>query len=627
MKLRYRITALVIAMAVVLLYGIEFYAHSVNQMIYRENASHLQESYVQISKTLTLFIQRNWNVLSEWSREVAAVETEQEMDAVWQNLTDGKRDWLYSDFYIFNKENQFLTAAGRSGTADSITGIFEKMFQENQFVIASYTASSGVKKIVFAVPLSDAVTLNGISYTGLAISYDASVAENLMASNLYNGQSDCYVVSPTGEILLSMAPKTELPEDINNLIDFSADEDVVWKVEDLRYIQECIKQQREGNAMYAYNGKTYYTVSEPVGIEDWTLIGIVCSDAVDSGMRNMQKLTLIILGATAVFIILLVMIVLVSENRIKLRQEEKERLGLKEEKEEAMRFVNSLARLVDRYIVVDLEKNRYEYHELVSDTLLYPETGVYQDLIDRFSKRYVVLTNTENAKVGRLISPDYLRKVLRKESDILKFEYCIRNENIYSLMNVIPVKWMRNGKLAKVMLTSMDIGEKVELKNMANTDGLTGLFNERYFSNILQIKEEKKLPFILFYIDLDKFKPINDTYGHNTGDLVLQETARRLQGCIRSNDYAFRIGGDEFALLICFGYDEEFCSQMAGRLQTTLTQPIELDGKILQVGVSCGCAAFPEDSGEAEGVRIIADQRMYEEKERHHRADPKHSGR
>lgn len=82
MKLQYRITALAIAMAVVLLCGIEFYAHSVNQMIYRENASHLQESYVQISKTLTLFIQRNWNVLSEWSREVAAVETEQEMDTV-----------------------------------------------------------------------------------------------------------------------------------------------------------------------------------------------------------------------------------------------------------------------------------------------------------------------------------------------------------------------------------------------------------------------------------------------------------------------------------------------------------------------------------------------------------------
>lgn len=96
------------------------------------------------------------------------------------------------------------------------------------------------------------------------------------------------------------------------MIDFSADEDVVWKVENLRYIQECIKQQRRGKAMYTYNGKTYYTVSEPVGIEDWTLIGIVCSDAVDSGMRNMQKLTLIILGATAVFIILLVMIVLVS---------------------------------------------------------------------------------------------------------------------------------------------------------------------------------------------------------------------------------------------------------------------------------------------------------------------------
>ena len=69
MKKHYRITALVIAMAIVLLCGIRFYMHSASRIIYRENAAHLQESYVQVSKALTLFIQRNWNVLSDWSRE------------------------------------------------------------------------------------------------------------------------------------------------------------------------------------------------------------------------------------------------------------------------------------------------------------------------------------------------------------------------------------------------------------------------------------------------------------------------------------------------------------------------------------------------------------------------------
>lgn len=62
---------------------------------------------------------------------MAAVETEQEMVTVWQNLTDGKKDWLYSDFYMFNKENQFLTAAGRSGTATVLQGSLREYFRKN----------------------------------------------------------------------------------------------------------------------------------------------------------------------------------------------------------------------------------------------------------------------------------------------------------------------------------------------------------------------------------------------------------------------------------------------------------------------------------------------------------------
>lgn len=65
------------------------------------------------------------------------------MKEVWENLKDGKNDWQYSDFFMFNEENQFITAAGRKGTADSITGTFDEMFQKNRRVISSYTASSG----------------------------------------------------------------------------------------------------------------------------------------------------------------------------------------------------------------------------------------------------------------------------------------------------------------------------------------------------------------------------------------------------------------------------------------------------------------------------------------------------
>lgn len=170
------------------------------------------------------------------------------------------------------------------------------------------------------------------------------------------------------------------------------------------------------------------------------------------------------------------------------------------------------------------------------------------------------------------------------------------------------------------MQVVQDIGQKIELENMANTDSMTGLFNERYFSRVLNICEEKKMPFVLYYLDLDRFKPINDTYGHLMGDRLLKEIAARLLRCIRSRDYAFRIGGDEFALIVSADMDEGQRARMAERIQTTLSAPVVLDGKELSVGVSCGCACYPED-GSASQVRIAADSRMYETKQRHHEND------
>lgn len=168
------------------------------------------------------------------------------------------------------------------------------------------------------------------------------------------------------------------------------------------------------------------------------------------------------------------------------------------------------------------------------------------------------------------------------------------------------------------MLIAQDIGQKHELENLANTDGLTGLYNERYFNSILHKKELQKLPFILFYLDLDHFKSVNDTYGHDMGDKLLKEAANRLQSCIRSNDYAFRIGGDEFSLVVCTEFDESLCCRIKEQIQNQLCAPFDIDGKTLYIGSSCGYAAYPNDASTANEIRILADQRMYAEKEKHH---------
>lgn len=156
------------------------------------------------------------------------------------------------------------------------------------------------------------------------------------------------------------------------------------------------------------------------------------------------------------------------------------------------------------------------------------------------------------------------------------------------------------------------------MENLANTDGLTGLYNERYFSRVLANLEKKKLPFALYYLDLDFFKPINDTYGHDMGDKLLKAVAQRLQTCIRSRDCAFRIGGDEFAVVYRADLTDAQRREKQALIVETLTQPYEIDGKRLQIGASCGYAHYPEDSAAAADIRILADQRMYAEKERNH---------
>ena len=185
-------------------------------------------------------------------------------------------------------------------------------------------------------------------------------------------------------------------------------------------------------------------------------------------------------------------------------------------------------------------------------------------------------------------------------------------------MNVVAVEWDENDIPLKVMMIAQDIGKRHELENLANTDGLTGLFNERYFSRVLHQKEQQKLPFVLYYLDLDHFKPVNDTYGHDTGDKLLKEVARRLQECSRNNDLAFRIGGDEFALIISANMPEPLCRQTKDRIIRSLVCPYIIDDKTLTIGASCGYAIYPLESEDTSKIRILADQRMYAEKEQNH---------
>ena len=274
-------------------------------------------------------------------------------------------------------------------------------------------------------------------------------------------------------------------------------------------------------------------------------------------------------------------------------------------------LIQGVTRIVERFAVCDLDSGIYEYYEMNNESYYNP-TGDYRELLQRMSGEYVVLTEKINIQMDDLLSPEHLRKVIMSEDDLYTFEYCTLDRSSYKVMSVIPVEW-KGSILSKVMLIAQDIGQKHELEKLANTDALTGLYNERYLSERLKRNGKLHKKFAMFYLDLDRFKPVNDTYGHDMGDRLLKAVSRRLCKCIRKTDYAFRIGGDEFSLIIEEGnINDEFCEMMVRRIKSVIDRPFDIEGRLLSVDTSCGYAIYPEHSQKIDEIRIMADHRMYE---------------
>jgi len=154
-----------------------------------------------------------------------------------------------------------------------------------------------------------------------------------------------------------------------------------------------------------------------------------------------------------------------------------------------------------------------------------------------------------------------------------------------------------------------------ELESMALYDALTGLANRRLFSLKLGelIKSAKRSgePFAVAFMDLDKFKPVNDNMGHEAGDSLLIEVANRLTAGIRATDTAARMGGDEFALLLTGVKNQQSASEVIGKLLNTISQPVQLDGGLAEVEASIGLVMAEGGNLDEEELMRCADKAMY----------------
>lgn len=203
-------------------------------------------------------------------------------------------------------------------------------------------------------------------------------------------------------------------------------------------------------------------------------------------------------------------------------------------------------------------------------------------------------------------------RVEKKDGSLIWFETTSRS-----------VRDVFTGKIREIVGVSRDVTERKrveeQIEYQAYHDALTGLPNRRLFRDRLTVAlahaRRMKHPLAVMFLDLDRFKVVNDTLGHSTGDELLKTVGTRLQSSLREEDSIARMGGDEFTILLADLKTTDDSAKIAQKVLDTVAQPLRIDGTELFVTTSIGIALFPSDGDTAEALLANADHAMYRAKD------------
>lgn len=235
-------------------------------------------------------------------------------------------------------------------------------------------------------------------------------------------------------------------------------------------------------------------------------------------------------------------------------------------------------------------------------------------------------------KLEQLIDPadiavlrENLDRLIKNEIRNIKAEFnCVRKNNEKVWVSLIISNLIdKNGGLLNLIVQAHDITmqKKAEerLRHMAYHDPLTGLANrnqlEQFVNQILAQSRRHQQSFALIFIDLDRFKVINDTIGHEAGDLLLQIVADRIRGNTRNTDLVARLGGDEFVVVITDVYKTESVAIIAQKILESVMQAVAIKGQELYITTSIGISIYPFDGQNMQTLIKNADLALYRAKE------------
>ncbi|MGN0996578.1 MAG: response regulator [Candidatus Ventricola sp.] len=367
MKKRVLTLLVTVAMMAGLVLAGSAYFDFVTQTIYDESTAHLTEIFHQANQTLYNLVSVNWSRMRMWIPYLEHVQTDEEMAAY---VSMAQEESHFTDFFFISRNGNYMAMDGQRGYLDLRDKLADLILRDQPVVINSVVPDKP-EIMVFAVPCAEGV-YRGFRYEAIAITFNNSDLVDALKVSAFGGQASTFAVLPDGRVVVNNA-SPEL-RDTHNL--FALLEKSSFLTEErAEAVQADFLAGRSGAVVFDIGGEPYYLIYESANFQNWMVLGVVPTDVVNASMSRLQSTTMMVVAGIAVSLGVMLLALVIQQNRLKLRQKDNELLSRDE------LFSKLSTNVDDVFLMVDAKNLHVGYVSSNTEKLLgIPEQQVREDI-------------------------------------------------------------------------------------------------------------------------------------------------------------------------------------------------------------------------------------------------------
>ena len=347
MKKRWIALLLVLVLVAGVIWAGSAYFDFVAQTIFDESTAHLTEIFHQANQQLYNLVSVNWSRMRMWAPYIEKTQSAEEIVAY---VNQAREESNFTDFYFISRDGKYITLSEGRGYLD-LREQLPTLILDDQPIVVNSVVPDKPEIMVFAIP-TERGSFRGFDYEAIAITYNNSDMVEALKISAFNGQASTYAVLPDGRIAVDNS--SEAMASIHNLF-VLLEESKSLTDDQITALQQDFLSGNSGSLLFKINGDSNYLVYESANFQNWTVVGIVPADVVNSSMNELQTTTITVVSAITIAMAVMLLLLVIIQNRQKLKQKDNALLARDE------LFSKLSVNVDDVFLMVDAKDLRVEY--------------------------------------------------------------------------------------------------------------------------------------------------------------------------------------------------------------------------------------------------------------------------